>query len=91
MAALKTGDAFRIRSGGGGGYGSPLERPADVSSFVITREQAAQMQARILAKSEDLSRPAEPSVYFWDRGIEAIGGEYRSSIITDPADGKKPP
>ena len=69
---------------------TPLERPADMSSFVITREQAAQMQARILAKSEDLSRPAEPSVYFWDRGIEPIGGEYRSSIITDPADGKIP-
>jgi N-methylhydantoinase B len=29
VAALKAGDAFRIRSGGGGGYGSPLERPAD--------------------------------------------------------------
>ena len=26
---LKTGDAFRLRSGGGGGYGSPLDRPAD--------------------------------------------------------------
>src|SRR5262249_24913304 len=53
-------------------------------------EEAAQLQARILAKSEDLSRPAEPSVYFWERGIEAIRGEYRSSIITDPADGKIP-
>src|SRR5436309_3978344 len=29
VAALKTGDAFRIRSGGGGGYGSPLERDAE--------------------------------------------------------------
>jgi N-methylhydantoinase B len=27
VAQLKAGDAFRIRSGGGGGYGSPLERP----------------------------------------------------------------
>jgi N-methylhydantoinase B len=27
VAVLKTGDAFRLRSGGGGGYGSPLERP----------------------------------------------------------------
>ena len=69
---------------------TPLERPADVKSFVITREEAAQLQARILAKSEDLSRPAEPSVYFWERGVEAIRGEYRSSIITDPADGKIP-
>ena len=69
---------------------TPLERPAELKSFVITREEAAQLQARILAKSEDLSRPAEPSVYFWDRGVEAIRGEYRSSIITDPADGKIP-
>jgi N-methylhydantoinase B len=30
VAALKAGDAFRIRSGGGGGYGSPLERPAEL-------------------------------------------------------------
>ncbi|MGA8951443.1 MAG: hydantoinase B/oxoprolinase family protein, partial [Xanthobacteraceae bacterium] len=28
VAMLKTGDAFRLRSGGGGGYGSALERPA---------------------------------------------------------------
>ena len=26
---LKAGDAFRARSGGGGGYGSPLERPVE--------------------------------------------------------------
>ena len=69
---------------------TPLERPADLKSFVITREEAAQLQTRILAKSEDLSRPAEPAVYFWERGIEAIRGEYRSSIITDPTDGKIP-
>jgi len=29
VSALKAGDAFRIRSGGGGGYGSPYERPAE--------------------------------------------------------------
>ena len=29
VAQLKPGDAFKIRSGGGGGYGSPLERPAE--------------------------------------------------------------
>src|SRR6202166_4016230 len=28
VAMLKTGDAFRLRSGGGGGYGSPLQRAA---------------------------------------------------------------
>jgi N-methylhydantoinase B len=29
VTRLKAGDAFRLRSGGGGGYGSPLERPLD--------------------------------------------------------------
>ena len=29
LAPLKTDDAFLIRSGGGGGYGDPLERPID--------------------------------------------------------------
>ena len=69
---------------------TPLERPEQFKSLVISREEAAQLQAKILAKSEDLSRPAEPSVYFWDRGIEAIRGEYRSSIVIEPADGRIP-
>ena len=29
VAQIKPGDAFRLRSGGGGGYGSPLERPVE--------------------------------------------------------------
>jgi hypothetical protein len=69
---------------------TPLERPEQFKSLAITREEAAALQARILAKSEDLSRPAEPSVYFWDRGVEAVRGDYRSSIIVEPADGKIP-
>jgi hypothetical protein len=69
---------------------TPLERPADLKSFVITRDEAAQLQARILAKTNDQSKPGEPAEYFWDRGVEPIRGEYRSSIITDPADGKIP-
>jgi hypothetical protein len=69
---------------------TPLERPKELSSLVITGEQAAQLQAKILAKGEDLSKPAEPSVYFWPRTIEPIGGEFRSSIIIEPADGRVP-
>ncbi|HEY4773434.1 MAG TPA: hydantoinase B/oxoprolinase family protein [Xanthobacteraceae bacterium] len=43
---LKTGDAFRLRSGGGGGYGSPLDRPprtvaADVRQGYVSVEAAA--------------------------------------------------
>lgn len=69
---------------------TPLERPAELKSFVITRDEAAQLQARLFAKTNDQSKPGEPAEYFWDRGIEPIRGEYRSSIITDPADGKIP-
>jgi hypothetical protein len=69
---------------------TPLERPAELKTFVISREEAAQLQARILAKTNDQSKPGEPAEYFWERGVEAIRGEYRSSIITDPADGKIP-
>jgi N-methylhydantoinase B len=48
VAALKTGDAFRLRSGGGGGYGSPLERPVeavehDVRQGYVTVKGAAEL------------------------------------------------
>jgi hypothetical protein len=69
---------------------TPLERPAELKSLVISREEAAQLQARILAKTNDQSKPGEPAEYFWERGVEAIRGEYRSSLIIDPADGKIP-
>jgi hypothetical protein len=69
---------------------TPLERPADLKSFVITPEQAAAIEARIAARNEDLSKPAEPSLYFDTRTVEPIRGELRSSIIVDPADGLIP-
>jgi N-methylhydantoinase B len=48
VAQLKPGDAFKIRSGGGGGYGSPLERPAeqvaeDVRQGYVTVKAAAEL------------------------------------------------
>jgi hypothetical protein len=69
---------------------TPLERPSEIKSFIITPAEAQQLEEKILAKGEDLSRPAEPSVYFWPRTVEAIRGEFRSSLIVDPADGKIP-
>ena len=46
VAQLKAGDAFRLRSGGGGGYGSPLTRPVedvrnDVRQGYVSVEEAA--------------------------------------------------
>jgi N-methylhydantoinase B len=47
VAQLKPGDAFKIRSGGGGGYGNPLERPSaqvahDVRQGYVTVKAAAE-------------------------------------------------
>ena len=53
VAMLKTGDAFRLRSGGGGGYGSPLDRPAaDVAA------DAKQGYISLAAAREPLRRRA---------------------------------
>ncbi len=46
VAQVKTGDAFRLRSGGGGGYGSPFERPIaqvqdDVRQGYVSAKEAA--------------------------------------------------
>jgi N-methylhydantoinase B len=48
VADLEPGDAFRLRSGGGGGYGSPLERPVDlvandVKQGYVSVEAAAEL------------------------------------------------
>jgi N-methylhydantoinase B len=53
VAALKAGDAFRLRSGGGGGYGSPLERPAesvqdDVRQGYVSLKAAAELYGVVL-------------------------------------------
>jgi N-methylhydantoinase B len=44
-AQIKAGDAFRLRSGGGGGYGPPLERPvrgvlSDVRQGYVSAHEA---------------------------------------------------
>ena len=46
VAQIKPGDAFRLRSGGGGGYGPPLERPVanvreDVRQGYLSAHEAA--------------------------------------------------
>ena len=53
VAQLKPGDAFRVRSGGGGGYGSPLERPladvqADVRQGYVTVKAAAELYGVVI-------------------------------------------
>jgi N-methylhydantoinase B len=53
VAQIKTGDAFRLRSGGGGGYGAPLLRPIedvreDVRQGYVTVEAAAELYGVVI-------------------------------------------
>jgi N-methylhydantoinase B len=53
VAQLKAGDAFKIRSGGGGGHGSPLERPVaqvadDVRQGYVSPRAAADLYGVVL-------------------------------------------
>jgi N-methylhydantoinase B len=53
LANLKPGDGYRIRSGGGGGYGPPWERPVeavqeDVRQGYVGLEAAAELYGVVL-------------------------------------------
>ena len=53
VAQLAAGDAFKIRSGGGGGHGSPLERPIaqvlhDVRQGYVTVKAAADLYGVVI-------------------------------------------
>jgi N-methylhydantoinase B len=46
VAPLKAGDAFMIRSGGGGGYGDPLERDAEMVAADVLDGKVSRASAR---------------------------------------------
>ncbi len=81
--------------------------PAHGESLVLTREEAAQIQDRAAASVESQSRPSDPdrsapraggnvgayNAFYMDRGTAPVlvDGEYRTSLLTDPPDGRLPP
>jgi len=69
---------------------TPLERPPEFKMLVVTADEAAQMHAKVVKRRDDLSKPAEPSLYFDTPHIDRIRGELRSSIIIEPKNGVIP-
>jgi N-methylhydantoinase B len=64
VAQIKAGDAFRLRSGGGGGYGPPLERPVedvlnDVRQGYVSVHEAAVFYGVVI--DADTFRVNEPA------------------------------
>jgi N-methylhydantoinase B len=68
VAALKAGDAFRLRSGGGGGYGAPHERPAelvleDVRQGYVSLAAAAELYGVVIdGESLEIDQAATKSL-----------------------------
>jgi len=83
-----------------------LERPASLSSLVMTEGQATELERRAVARNVAGDAPTDPNAppppvgrdpggynqAFWDMGVKVgrIHGEPRSSWLVEPADGKLP-
>jgi len=65
-----------------------LERPDGVTDLVVTPEQARTVAGAIRAK---IPAVIDPDVQLHDiRQLAMVKGEYRTSVIVDPADGRMP-
>jgi hypothetical protein len=65
-----------------------LERPDGVADLVVTPEQARTVAAAIRAK---IPAVIDPDVQLHDiQQLAIVKGEYRTSVIVDPADGRMP-
>src|SRR6476620_3555279 len=67
---------------------TPLERPGGVETLVVDAEQAKAVAAAIRAH-----RPAvaDPDIQLDDiQQLARVNGQYRTSVIVDPPDGKMP-
>jgi len=66
---------------------TPLERPKGIATHLIAPEDAARLEASI---SDFFDAGGEPTEFYDVRGIQPIDGRLRSSLITDPDEGRVP-
>jgi hypothetical protein len=75
VAQLKAGDAFRISSGGGGGYGPPFERPVE-----DVREDVRQGYVSAKAARERYGVVVDPQTFAVDESATQSAAKSRSLI-----------
>lgn len=68
---------------------TPLERPAEARSLVLTGDEAHALR-EVLWKRVDDTDPLSPVESIDVRGLALVDGEARSSLIVEPADGRLP-
>jgi hypothetical protein len=69
---------------------TPLERMSGFDSLVISRGQATAIEERILGMRRSQLTGAAAEEFDEPRSVEPIGGEWHSSVIVHPADGRIP-
>ncbi len=69
---------------------TPLERFPGFDSLVISREQASAIEERILGMRRAVATGQAAEVFDEERTVEPVGGEWHSSVIVEPADGRIP-
>jgi hypothetical protein len=69
---------------------TPLERLAGFDSLVISREQATAIEERIAGMRRNQLTGAASEEFDELRAMEPIGGEWHSSVIVEPSDGRLP-
>jgi hypothetical protein len=69
---------------------TPLERLSGFDSLIISREQARAIEERILGIRRDQPTGAAAEEFDERRTVEPIDGEWHSSVIVEPSDGRIP-
>jgi hypothetical protein len=67
---------------------TPLERRPEFTRLVITAAEAKQLEDRYFTPSQN--QADDPDQFLEHRSVEKIRGEFRSSQIIEPEDGKLP-
>lgn len=69
---------------------TPLERLPGFDSLVISREQARAIEERIFGMRRSQATRGAAEAFDEERWVEPIDGEWRSSVIVEPAIGRIP-
>ena len=69
---------------------TPLERFPGFDTLVISREQAISIEERILGMRVSQPTGGMDQAFDEQRAVEPVDGEWHSSVIVEPADGRIP-
>jgi len=69
---------------------TPLERLSGFDSLVISREQAIAIEQRIAGMRRNQSTGAAAEEFDEQRSVQLIDGEWHSSVIVEPTNGRIP-